>query len=166
MMPLPFKSISITKATAVIIGASAAILFAVSWFHYISGNDGFVRFYEQLYGLSVLAAWMIATAIGVWIARERPKAKRWTKIFGTGLTMAACLGMVVISIKTVSHIRYMDFPAKSTATLLKIAGRPGAKARDFAILELGLRKVSGAAPLLCNILGNQQAQRADRSSAG
>jgi hypothetical protein len=160
----PFKNMPFAGTIAVIIGALAAALFAVSWFRHIAGNDGFIRFYEQLYGLSILAAWMIATAVGVWVARGL-KLKPWAKIFGTGLIVAASLGMVLICIKTVTHIRYMDFPAKSTATLLEIAGRPDAEARDAAIQELGVRKVSGAVPLLCNIVENRDADRADRSSA-
>lgn len=162
--PRPFRGLRLAKV-AVIIGASAAMLFAVSWFRYIAGHDGFVRFYEQLYGLSILAAWMIATAVGVWVARRGLRKKTRVSIFGTGLTVAACLGMVLICMKTISHIRYMDFPAKSTATLLQIAGRPDTKARDSAILELGLRKVSGAVALLCNIMENQRAARENRSSA-
>lgn len=164
-MPRPSKGITFAKATAVIIGASAATLFAVSWFRYISGNDGFVRFYEQLYGLSVLVAWIIATSLGLWVARRRPGAKPRARVFGTGLTVAAGLGMLLICIKTVSHIHYMDFPAKSTVTLVEIAGRPDAEARDSAILQLGLRKVSAAVPLLCNILENRHAGREDRSTA-
>ncbi len=164
-MPPSFKSIKFARAIAVIIGASAATLFAVFWFRYIAGNDGFVRFYEQLYGFSVLAAWIILTALGLWMARRGHRARPWARVLGTGLTAAASLAMVLICIKTVSHIRYMDFPAKSTANLLEIAGRPGADARDAAILELGLRKETGAVPLLCKIMEDQGAARADRSSA-
>ena len=164
-MPRPSKGIPFAREIVVFIGASAAMLFAVSWFRYITGNDGFVRFYEQLYGFSVLAAWIIATALGQWVARRGLNAKPWARVFGTGLTVAACLGMVLICIKTVNHIRYMDFPAKSTETLMEIAGRPDAEARDSAILELGIRKISAAVPLLCDIVENRRASRADRSSA-
>ncbi len=164
-MPQQFKYIPMAIKTAVIVGASAATLFAVYWFRYIAGNDGLVRFYEQLYGLSVIAAWTILTALGLWMARRKHSAKPWRRAFGTGLTMAASLGMLLICIETVTHIRYMDFPAKSTATLLEIAARPDAEARDSAILELGARRVTDAVPLLCNIMENRRAARADRSSA-
>ncbi|MBI9086634.1 MAG: HEAT repeat domain-containing protein [Desulfobacterales bacterium] len=150
---------------AAIIGALAAVIFAISWFRFIAGNCGVVRFYEQLYGIVILVAWLAVTAVGVWLARKGPRSKPWVGVFGTGLTMVACLGMVGVCVKTVVHIRYMDFPAKTTATLLEIAKRPGAKARDSAILELGLRKVTESAPMLCAILENEQAARADRSSA-
>jgi len=157
--------VSIAVIAALIAGALAAVIFAVSWFGYTTGNCGIVRFYEQLYGLFVLAVWLVATIVGVWLVRRELRLKPWVKVFGRGLSMAACLGMLVICVKTVSHIRYMDFPAKTTATLLEIANRPDAKARDSAILELGLRKVTGSASLLCAILEDEQAARADRSSA-
>jgi hypothetical protein len=165
IMPPPFKRISTANAAAVIVGASAAILFAVSWFRYIAGNDGFVRFYEQLYGFSILSAWIIVSALGVWMARKCSNAKTSVRVLGTGLTVAAGLGMLLICIKTITHIRYMDFPAKSTETLLEIAGTPHAQARDSAILELGIRRVTDAVPLLCTIMEEQHAARADRSSA-
>lgn len=164
MIPPRFRGIKAAMA-AVIIGALAAVIFAVSWFSYIAGNCGVVRFYEQLYGLFVLAVWLAATAVGVWVARIGPRSKPWVRVFGIGLTVAACLGMVVVCVKTVSHIRYMDFPAKTTATLLEIASRPEAKARDSAILELGLRKVTDSASMLCAIMEDERAAREDRSSA-
>jgi hypothetical protein len=150
---------------AATIGALAAAIFAVSWFRYIAGNCGVVRFYEQLYGLFVIAAWLAATVVGVWVARSGSGSKPRISIFGTGLTVAACLVMVVVCVKTVSHIRYMDFPAKTTTTLLEIASQPGAKARNSVILELGLRKVTGATSMLCAILEDERAAREDRSSA-
>jgi hypothetical protein len=161
----PFKNMPFAGTIAVIVGASAAILFAVSWFRYIAGNDGFVRFYEQLYGFSILSAWIIVSALGVWMARKCSNAKTSVRVLGTGLTVAAGLGMLLICIKTITHIRYMDFPAKSTETLLEIAGTPHAQARDSAILELGIRRVTDAVPLLCSIMEEQHAARADRSSA-
>jgi len=164
MIPLIFRGIKAAIA-AVIVGALAAVIFAVSWFSYIAGNCGVVRFYEQLYGLFVLAAWLAATALGVWVARIGQRSKPWASVFGIGLTVAACLGMVAVCVKTVSHIRYMDFPAKTTATLLEIANRPDAKARDSAILELGLRKVADSASMLCAIIEDERAAREDRSSA-
>ncbi len=150
---------------AVIIGGLAAAIFAASWFNYISGNCGVVRFYEQLYGLFVVAAWLVVTVVGVWVSRTGSKSKSRARVFGTSLTMLACLGMVMVCVKTVRHIRYMDFPSKTTTTLLEIASRPAAKARGSAILELGLRKTTDAASMLCAIMGDERAAGDDRSSA-
>lgn len=164
MIPPIFRSMKAAMA-AVIIGTLAAAIFAVSWFSHIAGNCGVVRFYEQLYGLFVLGAWLAATAFGVWGARIGPRSKPWVGVFGIGLIVVACLGMVLVCVKTVSHIRYMDFPAKTTATLLEIASRPAAKARDSAILELGLRKATDSTSMLCAIMEDERAAREDRSSA-
>jgi len=91
------------KATmaAVIIGGLAAAIFAASWFNYISGNCGVVKFYEQLYGLFVVAAWLVATVVGVWVARAGQKSKSRAGVFGTSLNVPACLGMVMVCVKTV-----------------------------------------------------------------
>jgi hypothetical protein len=147
---------------AATIGALAAVIFAVSWFSYVAGNCGVVRIYEQLYGLFVLAAWLAATVFGVWGTRIGPGTKPRAKA-GMGLTVAACLVMVAVCVKTVSHIRCMDFPAKTTAALLEIASRPGAGARDSVIIELGLRKAADSTSLLCAIMEDELS--ANRSSA-
>lgn len=164
MIPAIFTNMKAAMA-AVIIGGLAAAIFAASWFNYIAGNCGVVRFYEQLYGLFVVAVWLVVTVVGVWVARIGPKSKSWVGVFGTSLNVLACLGMFMVCVKTVNHIRYMDFPAKTTTTLLEIASRPAAKARDSAILELGLRKTTDATSMLCAIMEDERAARDDRSSA-
>lgn len=150
---------------AVMVGALAAAIFTVSWFSYIADNCGVVRSWEQLYGLFVLAVWLVATGVGVWVARTGPRSKPRVSVFGVGLTVVACLGMVMVCVKTIRHIRYMDFPAKTTATLMEIASRPDAKARDCAILELGLRKATDSAFMLCAIMEDERAAMDDRYSA-
>ncbi len=164
MIPPIFRGTKVATA-AVIIGALATVVFAISWFSYISSNCGVVRFYEQLYGLFVLGAWLAATAVGVWVARIGARSRPAIRVFGMGLIGVACLGMVMVCAKTVRHIRYMDFPAKTTATLLEIASRAGAEARSSAILELGLRRVTASASMLCAIMEDERAAREDRSSA-
>ena len=164
MIPAISRNMKATMA-AVIIGGLAAAIFAASWFKYIAGNCGVVRFYEQLYGLFVVAVWLVVAVAGVWVARIGPKSKSWVGVFGTSLNVLACLGMVMVCAKTVNHIRYMNFPSKTTTTLLEIASRPAAKARDSAIIELGLRKTTDATSMLCAIMEDERAARDDRSSA-
>lgn len=155
----------LAAGAAATIGALAAVLFTIFWFRYIAGDCGVVRIYEQLGGLFVLAAWLAATAVGVLVARIGPGSKPGARVFGIGLTVAACLGMVVVCVTTASHIRYMDFPSKTTAALMEIAGRPHAKARDSAILELGRRKATDATSMLCAVVADERASREARSSA-
>ena len=143
------------KKLLLIIGAAAAVVFAVFWFNSIAGGCGVVRIYEQLYGILVLAVWLVVSLLSL----------RITSKSGLYLSAVVSLGMLAFCVQTVTDLWYMDFSAKSTEEILKLAARPGAKARDSAILELGVRKISGAVPLLCSILQDEQAPRAERANA-
>jgi hypothetical protein len=97
--------------SAEIIGATAALFFAVIWFRAVAGNCGVVRFYEQLYGIFVLACWLVVTLYGIGFACKGARLKSRLKILGNVLVIVACMGMVLISIKTLEDIRKMKLPA-------------------------------------------------------
>lgn len=107
----PMTKSAKTVYVAAALGAAAALFFAITWFRAVAGNCGVVRFYEQLYGIFVLACWLIVTIYGIWFTGKTDRIKSRLRGLGTGLVIAACVGMVLISVKTLYDIRKMNVPA-------------------------------------------------------
>ncbi len=58
------KAWFIIFAVATLAGAFAAVVYAVTWFPHVAGSCGVVRFYEQIFGVLILGAWLVGIAVG------------------------------------------------------------------------------------------------------
>ena len=143
--------LSVAGAGAVI-GAAAAVAFAVIWFEHTAESCGVVRFYEHLVGGVVLGGWLAGTVAGLLVAfkgrRGNPKAVK----IGSIITLVTCLVMAIACVKTIHDFREADYSLKSTETLLKSLAGNNLDARILAANALGERRAAEALLRLCAVL--------------
>ena len=142
---------------AAIVGAGAAVVFAVVWFRHTAGSCGVVRFYEQAFGVIVLGAWGVGMGLGVSVTALGRRKSRTAVAVGSVIALLASLAMVLVCVKTIHGILDADYSLKSTEQLLGFLAGDDLDARTLAAHALGERRAAEAIPRLCAILDDTQA---------
>jgi len=148
----PQKAWLVATTVAAVVGALAAVVFAVVWFRYTAGNCGVVRFYEQALGVIVLGAWGIGTGAGASLVLVDRRRGIVAAAAGSGLVVLVSVIMVLVCAKTIHDIRAADYSLKSTDQLLGWLTGDDLDARKLAAHSLGERRAPEAVPGLCVIL--------------
>lgn len=143
--------------TAACIGAAAVAVFAAWWFRETGGDCGVIRFYEQLFGLAIIAGWLVGSAVGIGIAvLPRPRSAV-TVAGGTVLTIMVNILVILICIGVVRRVREDDYAIKDTQELLVMLAGTDGDARILAAHALAEQRAVEALPLLCAALADREA---------
>ena len=116
----PQKAGVIIFALATLVGAFAAVAYAVTWFPHVAGDCGVVRFYEQIFGVLILGVWLGGIAVGMGLTVYGYRKMTNAVIPGSIIAVVVSLGMLFVCTKTIHDIVKANFKIKSTKDLIHI----------------------------------------------
>ena len=134
-----------------VIGAVFALAFGVWWFWEISGHCGVVRFYENLFGQTLIGGWLMGTGLGLGFARfgKNNGAPR-IMIAGSALSVAVSVALVLVAVFTTHAVFADKLTFKSNQQLLEMLEAPDISWKPMKVL--GERRAVEAAPVICELL--------------
>ncbi len=149
------KAWFIIFAVATLAGAFAAVVYAVTWFPHVASSCGVVRFYEQIFGVLILGAWLVGIAVGMGLAFYGYRKMTNAVIPGSIIAVIVSLGMLFVCTKTIHDIVKANFKIKSTKELIHILENENPNEQIQAAYELGERKTEAAIPYLCALVSDK-----------
>ena len=137
---------------AAVAGGVTVAAFSAWWFAEVGGHCGVVRFYEQAFGVILIAGWLAGTAGGLYLVFIGRRKGAGRVAMGSLIAVLANIAVLIVCVMVVRTVREADYTLKNTEELLNFLAGDDLDARKLSAHALGERRAAGALLPLCVIL--------------